>query len=429
MLATKQVSLGLSASRPASRALFGKAPCGLLKKSVVAAPINVAAGVAQTKERKTDERGFVLNEDGTYDLSAPPPFTLADLKNAIPAHCWEKDALRSFSYLALDVGIVAALAVAAYTINAWWAWPLYWFAQGTMFWALFVVGHDCGHQSFSNNRDLNDLVGNITHASILVPYHGWRISHRTHHANHGHVENDESWHPVPKKIYEKMDPWARVGRLTLPWALFAYPFYLWQRSPGKQGSHYDPNCDLFTPGEKNMVLTSNAFMVGMLAVLAACTYALGIPAMFNLYFVPYWMFVVWLDVVTYLHHHGSSNPAEKMPWYRGEEWSYLRGGLTTIDRDFGIFNSIHHNIETHVVHHLFSQMPHYHLVEATNAAKKVMGPYYREPEKSKGPLPLHLIEPLIRSFKNDHYVEDTGDIVYYKSDKDLPTIATAIAKN
>ena len=33
----------------------------------------------------------------------------------------------------------------------------------------------------------------MTHASILVPYHGWRISHRTHHANHGHVDNDESW--------------------------------------------------------------------------------------------------------------------------------------------------------------------------------------------------------------------------------------------
>ena len=36
------------------------------------------------------------------------------------------------------------------------------------------------------------------HAAILVPYHGWRISHRTHHAHHGHVENDESWTPVPK---------------------------------------------------------------------------------------------------------------------------------------------------------------------------------------------------------------------------------------
>ena len=61
-----------------------------------------------------------------------------------------------------------------------------------------------GHQSFSNSRKINDLVGNIVHSSILVPYHGWRISHRTHHSNHGHVENDESWHPVTKSIYDKM---------------------------------------------------------------------------------------------------------------------------------------------------------------------------------------------------------------------------------
>jgi hypothetical protein len=60
-------------------------------------------------------------------------------------------------------------------------WPLYWLAQGTMFWALFVVGHDCGHQSFSPSRTLNDFVGNIVHATILVPYHGWRVSHRKHH--------------------------------------------------------------------------------------------------------------------------------------------------------------------------------------------------------------------------------------------------------
>lgn len=31
-----------------------------------------------------------------------------------------------------------------------------------------------GHQSFSNNRSLNDLVGNIVHSSIMVPYHGER---------------------------------------------------------------------------------------------------------------------------------------------------------------------------------------------------------------------------------------------------------------
>ena len=93
---------------------------------------------------------------------------------------------------------------------------------------------------------------------------------------------------------------ARLGRLSFPWPLFAYPFYLWNRSPGKQGSHYDPDCDLFVPSERRMVQTSNAFLIGMLGLLAACTFKLGVVSMLNLYFMPYWMNVVWLDIVTYL---------------------------------------------------------------------------------------------------------------------------------
>ena len=137
------------------------------------------------------------------------------------------------------MGIVAGLAYAAFTLNNPLVWPLYWIAQGTMFWALFVVGHDCGHQSFSPSRTLNDFVGNIVHASILVPYHGWRVSHRKHHGNHGHVENDESWYPTTKSLYDKMEEFTKLGRLRFPWALFAYPFYLWKRSPGKVGA---PQC-------------------------------------------------------------------------------------------------------------------------------------------------------------------------------------------
>lgn len=64
----------------------------------------------------------------------------------------------------------------------------------------------------------------------------------------------------------------------------------------------------------------------------------------------------------------------------------------------------------------FPQMPHYNLVEATQEAKKVMGPYYREPEPSPGPIPTHLFGMLKQSFDNDHYVADTGDIVYYQKD-------------
>lgn len=79
---------------------------------------------------------------GGRKLANAPPFTLADIKNAIPARCFEKNTLRSAAYLALDVGIVAAMAFGAYQLDNPLVWPLYWFAQGTMFWALFVVGHD-----------------------------------------------------------------------------------------------------------------------------------------------------------------------------------------------------------------------------------------------------------------------------------------------
>jgi hypothetical protein len=39
---------------------------------------------------------------------------------------------------------------------------------------------------------------------------------------------------------------------------------------------------------------------------------------------------------------------------------------------------------------------------------------YREPVKSEGPLPLHLIPALKRSLEEDKFVADTGDIVFYQ---------------
>ncbi|CAL9782900.1 unnamed protein product [Musa acuminata subsp. burmannicoides] len=354
-------------------------------------------------------------KEEAFDAGTPPPFGLAEIREAIPRHCWVKDPWRSMSYVVRDVVVVFGLAVAAAYLNNWIMWPLYWIAQGTMFWALFVLGHDCGHGSFSNDRKLNSVVGHLLHSSILVPYHGWRISHRTHHQNHGHVENDESWHPLSEKLYRSLNAVTRKLRFTLPFPMFAYPFYLWRRSPGKSGSHFHPSSDLFVSNEKKDVITSTVCCATMVVILAGLTYLMGPIQMLKLYGIPYWIFVMWLDLVTYLHHHGHE---EKLPWFRGKEWSYLRGGLTTLDRDYGWLNNIHHDIGTHVIHHLFPQIPHYHLVEATEAAKPILGKYYREPVKS-GPLPFHLFGVLMRSLGCDHFVSDIGDVVYYQTDPRL----------
>ncbi|TQD73069.1 hypothetical protein C1H46_041396 [Malus baccata] len=393
-----------------------KIPGGLFRERRwglnVSAPLRVASFEEEEERVNGVNGGGDGEEEVGFDPGAPPPFKLADVKAAIPKHCWVKDPWRSMSYVVRDVAVVFGLAAAAVYVNKWFVWPLYWAAQGTMFWALFVLGHDCGHGSFSNNPKLNSVVGHLLHSSILVPYHGWRISHRTHHQNHGHVENDESWHPLSEKIYKNLDNMTRILRFTMPFPMLAYPFYLWNRSPGKTGSHFHPDSDLFVKKERKDVITSSVCWTAMAALLVGLSFVMGPVQVLKLYGIPYWVFVMWLDLVTYLHHHGHE---DKLPWYRGKEWSYLRGGLTTLDRDYGLINNIHHDIGTHVVHHLFPQIPHYHLVEATEAAKPVFGKYYREPKKA-GPLPFHLLGSFIRSLKKDHYVSDTGDVVYYQAD-------------
>ncbi|XP_028784689.1 omega-3 fatty acid desaturase, endoplasmic reticulum [Neltuma alba] len=351
----------------------------------------------------------------TFDPSAPPPFTISEIRAAIPSHCWFKNPWRSLAYVLRDVFLVLSLLALALHFDSWFFWPLYWPLQGTMFWALFVLGHDCGHGSFSNNRKLNNFVGHILHSAILVPYHGWRISHKTHHQNHGHVENDESWVPMTEKLYKSQSRKTRILRFTVPFPILAFPIYLWRRSPGKEGSHFNPNSKLFSPRDRKDVTTSTLCWLAMASLILYLIFTMGPTQVLKLYGVPYAIFVMWLDAVTYLHHHGYK---QKLPWYRGKEWSYLRGGLTTVDRDYGWINNIHHDIGTHVIHHLFPQIPHYHLIEATKAARPVLGRYYREPEKS-GPVPVHLIQNLIDSLRQDHYVSDSGDIVFYQTDLDL----------
>lgn len=96
----------------------------------------------QVDEESEERESTVVNGAEEFDPGAPPPFKLSDIREAIPKHCWVKDPWRSMSYVVRDVAVVFGLAAAAAYLNNWAVWPLYWFAQGTMFWALFVLGHD-----------------------------------------------------------------------------------------------------------------------------------------------------------------------------------------------------------------------------------------------------------------------------------------------
>ena len=112
----------------------------------MSAPLKVAS-IEEDEEREerihgVNEFGEQEEEEAGFNPGAPPPFKLADVRAAIPKHCCVKDPWKSISYVVSDVAVVFGLAAAAAYLNNWLVWPLYWAAQGTMFWALFVLGHD-----------------------------------------------------------------------------------------------------------------------------------------------------------------------------------------------------------------------------------------------------------------------------------------------
>ncbi|KAK1266392.1 Omega-6 fatty acid desaturase, endoplasmic reticulum isozyme 2 [Acorus gramineus] len=283
--------------------------------------------------------------------ASKPPFTLSQIKKSIPPHCFNRSIPRSFSYLVFDLFI----AFAFYHLSTTYipllpsplnhlAWPLYWLCQGCVLTGVWVIAHECGHHAFSDHQWLDDTVGFILHSSLLVPYFSWKYSHRRHHSNTGSLERDEVFVPKPKS--RKYDRFA---------------------------SHYDPYGPIYNDRERLQIFVSDVGVFAVAYALYRLAMALGLAWVVKVYGVPLLIVNGFLVLITYLQH---THPA--LPHYDSSEWDWLRGALATVDRDYGILNKVFHSItDTHVAHHLFPTMPHYHAMEATKAIKPILGEYYQ----------------------------------------------------
>lgn len=283
----------------------------------------------------TSDYGVLLDTYGN-DFTVPD-FTVKEIRDAIPPHCFERSAIRGFSYVARDILLLSATFFIFYSLVTPFnvpsiamrriLWAFYGFVQGLFATGLWVLAHECGHQSFSTSKVINDTTGWILHSALLVPYFSWKISHGKHHKSTGHLERDMVFVPKTREQYA-----GRVGKLAhdlselaeetpivtalvlLGRQLIGWPLYLLQNNTGhnyherqsegrgigkrngfgKGVNHFDPASPLFEAKDAKLIILSD---VG-LALTAILLYRLaanyGWANLLMWYFIPYLWVNHWL---------------------------------------------------------------------------------------------------------------------------------------
>ena len=100
----------------------------------------------------------------------------------------------------------------------------------------------------------------------------------------------------------------------------------------------------------------------------------GTIAFIRSYLIPQMITNFYLCAITFMQH---THP--DVPHFDDDQWTWLRGALSTIDRTMGPFADMktHYIVPSHVVHHIFSDMPFYGAMEATPYVKAHLGKYYK----------------------------------------------------
>lgn len=399
-----------------------------------------------------------------------PDLTIKDLLSVIPAHCYKRSTLRSGSYVIWDFCLLYAIYSATvyaeqfltpahlslphpslYKFAYFALWAVYGFSAGLVTTGLWVIAHECGHQAFSESKTINHTVGWILHSALGVPYHSWRITHAKHHAMTCHATNDQVFVPPtrsmmklpafdPSKedlagssVAEEVQAQFREALSDSPIAaaftsasylLIGWPMYLIRNAAGQRHyprltNHFIPGQPLFAPHQRNGVLLSDIGVFLWLSVIITWSIKRSFLEMFRIYLVPYLWTNHWLVLITFLQH---TDPL--VPHYRQGAFTFPRGALATLDRSllggmgkvFGwIGATVTHGIsETHVVHHVSSKIPHYNAWEATYALRKRLAEAGYHLQGAPGGW-----TEMIRVIRECRFIEDTGDVVFYKNAKGL----------
>jgi len=389
------------------------------------------------------------------DPNAPTLPTKGEIKAVIPKECFERSYFHSMYFVLRDTLMaIGCVYVARASLSTdlpsdllsldalYWfvGWNTYAFWMGCVLTGHWVLAHECGHGAFSPSQAFNDLWGFVMHQALLVPYFAWQHTHAKHHRRTNNTVDGESH--VPNTMdevglganHERLHTYAIIheaigdgpfGMLQIfAHLVIGWPLYLMGlASTGRIGidgkpladgeimDHYRPWSRMFPTKLRAKIAISTLGVVGAWIAMGLAAREYGAFPVLLWYVGPLMWNQAWLVLYTWLQHNDPS-----VPQYGPDEWTWVRGALSTVDRPYGIFDFFHHKIgSTHVAHHLFHEMPFYKADVATAAIRG-----YLEPKGLYNYDPTPWYMAMWRIAKRCHYIDGLDGIQYYKSLEDVP---------
>ncbi|HEX7664380.1 MAG TPA: fatty acid desaturase [Polyangiaceae bacterium] len=305
---------------------------------------------------------------------------LASLRAALPKEVFVLDATLAWLGLARAFACIAVGELLLSSIDLEWNVSLVWRGAAVFasWWVvaagmvgLFVIGHDCGHGSFSNHRRVNTIVGHLCMSGILTGFHNWRIAHDHHHAHSQIRAEDTDW-PEGMLTHEEYSRAGKSERLRVELA-FGSPIgllvgFLVGMVRRTLMRWLYPQVKL-SPRRRRELLLSTALMVLTSGGIASALYVHGgWGCAVKYYGAPLYFGMILGAFFTYLHHS-----SEGALVFDRRAWTPIRGQVvSTFDVRFPAwFELLFFHINRHPPHHVAPRVPWYHLPRAMDALRAV----------------------------------------------------------
>lgn len=250
-----------------------------------------------------------------------------------------------------------AIWVLMYFSLSWSYWITLFLAlvNGFFLARIFIIQHDCGHQSFLKSRKWNNRVGFICSFFSSIPYKYWARVHSYHHAHTGQLEHRDigDINFLTVKEYDALSKWGK-----LRYRIFRNPIFLFtavpvlylslsQRFPfiSKNGWTKVRWSQLYNNLWLVVVYGSLALFLGWKQFLLV-----HVPVVVFFMIIAFWFFYVQ-------HQHDDTY----MKWQKN--WKFLLAAIqgATYYKLPRPFMWLTGDIGFHHIHHLSSKIPNYNL--------------------------------------------------------------------